>query len=89
MRHIQAELWAVFARKCETTPADEDPLEWMLLTNHPASNLEEARLLVFGYAQRWRIEEFHRAWKTGVCHVEEIPLRACDRYRSGARTTPN
>jgi hypothetical protein len=45
MRHIQAELWAVFARECETTPADEDPLEWMLLTNHPASDFEEARLI--------------------------------------------
>jgi hypothetical protein len=79
MRHIQAELWAVFARECETTPADEDPLEWMLLTNHPASNFEEARLVVFGYAQRWRIEEFHRAWKTGACRVEETQLRDRDR----------
>ena len=78
-RRIQADLWAVFARECRTTPAGEDPLEWMLLTNHPASTFANARLVVFGYTQRWRIEEFHRVWKTGACRVEETQLRDRDR----------
>ena len=26
---------------------------------------------VFGYAQRWRIEDFHRTWKSGTCRVEK------------------
>ena len=34
------------------------------------------RKVVFGYTQRWRIEDFHRAWKSGVCNVEDNQLRA-------------
>jgi hypothetical protein len=32
--------------------------------------------VVFGYTQRWRIEDFHRAWKRGICNVEDTRLRA-------------
>jgi len=31
---------------------------------------------VFSYAQRWRIEEFHKTWKSGACNVERCQLRA-------------
>jgi transposase-like protein len=51
-------------------------LDWLLLTNHPVSSLEEAARIVFGYAQRWRIEDFHKAWKSGVCNVEASQLQA-------------
>lgn len=50
-------------------------LDWMLLTNHPIETLEDVRAVVQGYEQRWRIEDFHRAWKSGVCRVEETQLR--------------
>jgi hypothetical protein len=69
---------AVLAR--EALPPDgEEPIEWLLLTTAPVETFEEARLVVFGYTQRWRIEDFHRAWKSGVCDVEETQLRGRNR----------
>ncbi len=40
------------------------------------ATLEQARLVIFGYTQRWRIEDFHRSWKSGACNVENTQLRA-------------
>lgn len=51
------------------------PLHWTLLTTVPVRSLQDALAVVEGYAMRWRIEEFHRAWKDGVCHVEDSQLR--------------
>jgi hypothetical protein len=67
-------LWALLA--CEKdTPADgSEPVEWMLLTNHTIQSRADAELVLFGYTQRWRIEQFHRTWKS-VCRVEETQLR--------------
>jgi hypothetical protein len=70
----QAPLWAVRAVEQGTTPAGEERIEWMLLTTHPVVSLEDAQLVLAGYATRWRIEEFHRIWKTGACRVEETQL---------------
>lgn len=61
-----------------TTPAGEKPLDWMLLTNAPIDSLADARDVVAGYSMRWRIEEFHRTWKTGMCDVECMQLRSRD-----------
>ena len=51
-------------------------LDWLLLTNHPVSEVDDAKMVVFGYTQRWRIEDFHRAWKSGICNVEDTQLHA-------------
>jgi hypothetical protein len=59
-----------------TTPAGEKPIRWILLTNVPIETLQEVRGVVTGYSMRWRIEEFHRAWKSGACRVEETQLRS-------------
>jgi len=77
-RHIHTDIWAVLAREVDSTPAGEEPIEWMLLTNHPAETFEDACRVVEGYSQRWRIEEFHPAWKSGACRVEEAQLRDRD-----------
>jgi hypothetical protein len=61
-----------------TTPPGEKPLDWTLLTNAPIESLSEARAIVAGYAMRWRIEEFHRTWKSGSCDVESTQLRSRD-----------
>jgi len=34
--------------------------------------------VVFGYQQRWRVEDFHRTWKSGACKVEETQLRTAE-----------
>lgn len=52
------------------------PVEWYLLTNRRADTLRQALEVVFAYRLRWRIEDFHRAWKAGVCDVERSQLRS-------------
>lgn len=76
-------LWAVQA--AESRPADRrTPLCWRLLTTRPVRTEEDACAVVFGYAQRWRVEEFHRAWKDGVCHVEDSELRSARAFQTWA-----
>lgn len=75
-RHFSKTLNVVLARERGTTPAGEKPIEWVLLTNRPVGTAAELEQIVFGYSQRWRIEEFHRAWKSGACRVEESQLRS-------------
>jgi hypothetical protein len=67
---------AIWVRESRTTPGSEKPIEWLLLTNYVVDSFEAAKLVVFGYAQRWRIEDFHKTWKSGVCDVESAQLRA-------------
>jgi hypothetical protein len=50
-------------------PANTPPLEWILLTNVPASDLACACERVDWYACRPVIEEYHKAQKTG-CGIE-------------------
>jgi hypothetical protein len=62
-------LWAVHA--VEERPAGKgEALEWLLLTSEAAPDLESAARVLHYYALRWRIEDFHKAWKSG-CGVEE------------------
>lgn len=70
------EVMAVWAREEGTCPANEKPVDWLLLTNVTVESIEDARLVVHGYAQRWRVEEFHKTWKSGACKVEQSQLRS-------------
>lgn len=56
-------------------PEGVEPVDWMLLTTHPVEGYDDAWAVIHGYTQRWRIEEFHRAWKSGTCKVEDSQLR--------------
>ena len=64
----------MLVREEGTTPRGEKPIQWLLLTNHPVRDKQEIRQVVFGYTMRWRIEEFHKTWKTGWCDVEQTQL---------------
>jgi hypothetical protein len=70
------EVTAVWAREEATTPDGEKPLDWLLFTNWPVQSFDDGLMVVRGYAQRWRVEEAHRAWKSGVCDVEQMQLRS-------------
>jgi len=61
-------LWVVAVRELEA-PAGAQPLEWFLLTNHPVQSAADALGVVEWYEQRWTIEEYHKAMKTG-CRIE-------------------
>jgi hypothetical protein len=73
-RMVAAPVRVVYAREERTTPGGEKPLEWMLITTAPVETFDDARRVIFGYTRRWRIEEFHKTWKS-TCRVEETQLR--------------
>jgi hypothetical protein len=60
------------------------PVHWILLTSVPMKNLQDIERVVQSYTLRWRVEEFHRTWKSGGCDVEEIQLRSADGIRKWA-----
>ncbi len=74
-RFREVQLTAVFALEAGTNPEDEEPIEWLLLTNRPVTSFEEAREVVRAYSLRWRVEAFHKTWKS-VCGAEENQLRS-------------
>lgn len=49
---------------------------WLLLTTAPIRTRDEVLQVVRGYTLRWRVEDFHRAWKQGLCCVEDTQLRS-------------
>lgn len=53
-----------------------EPLEWLLYTNVSVQTADDANAVVRGYAYRWRVEEFHRTWKSGTCNAEDMQLRS-------------
>jgi hypothetical protein len=68
----------VWAREEATTPAGEKPIDWLLLTTRPVDTFDQAKGVVDGYTQRWRIEDFHRVWKSSACRVEDSQLRSAE-----------
>jgi hypothetical protein len=56
-------------------PPGEPGLRWLLLTSEPVEGAEAVREVLHIYAQRWRVEEFHKAWKSGT-RVEHARLQA-------------
>lgn len=47
-----------------------EPLHWTLLTSEPIGTMDDARRCLDHYRQRWGVEEYHKALKTG-CRVEQ------------------
>jgi hypothetical protein len=70
-------LYAVLAKEVTACETDE-PIEWLLLTNLPVNNLEDAVEKVGWYRQRWKIERFHYVLKVG-CKIEELQLQTSER----------
>ncbi len=50
-------------------PVNAEPVRWVLLTSECVETVAEAQRIVDYYSQRWAIEEYHKALKTG-CRVE-------------------
>ncbi len=60
------------------TPQGRDPIHWKLLTNLPVDDLFAAIEKLEWYAQRWKIETFHKVMKSG-CQAEKSKLRTAER----------
>jgi hypothetical protein len=63
---------AVLARESQRRP---DRISWVLLTTRAIESRDDVEAVVRGYTLRWRIEDFHRAWKRGHCNVEKTQLQ--------------
>ena len=59
-------------------PADEDPLDWLLLTNLPVETAEQASETLSWYLCRWQIEVSFKVLKSG-CRVEQLQLETRER----------
>lgn len=61
----QLTLNAVFAQE-KNTVNEEASLCWLLLTSEPVETYKQAMKIIYIYTQRWRVEDYHKAWKTGA-----------------------
>ena len=60
--------WVVEAREIGA-PSGAEPVQWVLWTSLPVASFADAWRTLEYYEQRWVIEEFHKAIKTG-CRLE-------------------
>jgi hypothetical protein len=73
-------LYAIYANEIECK-ADEEPIQWLLLTSLPITCVDEAAEKIEWYRHRWKIERFHYVLKSG-CGVEELQLETVDRLQN-------
>jgi hypothetical protein len=59
------DLWAVHVREVDAPPGTQ-PLEWLLLSDLPAGNAQQAWELVDYYEHRPLIEDYHKGQKSGL-----------------------
>lgn len=72
-------VYALLVRE-DTPPEGVTPVEWILLTNVPVNQVEEALQRIEWYCQRWQIEIFHKILKSG-CRIEHRRLKNFDRLQ--------
>jgi len=77
-KHRYLTVWAVLAQEKGTTPRGEKPIQWLLLSNQPAQTAAQAQRFLDVYTHRWKIEEFHKTWKSGQCCVETTQLHTSE-----------
>jgi hypothetical protein len=69
--------WVIHVREVDA-PVGAEPLEWILLSNLPAENFEQACQLIDFYACRPLVEEYHKGLKTGM-GIEQLQFEHADR----------
>jgi hypothetical protein len=80
VRGVPLKVWAVRVWELNPPASVSEPLEWILLTNVPVENLEDALARIDWYTRRWIVEEYHKAMKTG-CGIETLEFRHTDRLQ--------
>jgi len=55
---------------------EKEKLCWILCTSEFVTSAEEARKIVRYYELRWRIEEFHKTWKSDGTEVEKLRMQS-------------
>jgi hypothetical protein len=69
-------LWAIWVHEPEP-PAGVEAIDWMLLSDLPVQNAQQAWERVQWYCRRWTIEEWHRVLKSG-CGVEQREFKTAE-----------
>jgi hypothetical protein len=59
-------------------PADDEPVEWLLVTTLPITSAEAVKAVIHKYTVRWMIEIVFRTLKSG-CRIEERRFETVDR----------
>lgn len=67
-------VYAVYATEIDG-PEGEIPLSWMLLTTEVVADVNIATTILRWYTYRWRVEEYHKIFKSG-CQSERYRLAA-------------
>lgn len=71
-------LYAVSCKEVKETDEDkiedESGLHWTLLTTEPVESAEQARKIVCYYEARWKVELFHKVWKSEGTQVESLKM---------------
>lgn len=62
-------------------PANEKPIEWVLLTSVNVTNLAEATQVIQWYICRWQIEIYFKILKSG-CKIEKLQLTNAKRFNA-------
>lgn len=81
VKHPIANLTVVRVREEGTTPQNEKPIEWTLMTNIEVSTYEDALKIVDYYLCRWQVELYFKVLKSG-CGVEKLYLQTKDRLEN-------
>ena len=76
-RYPTLELTVIHADEREA-PAGREPIRWRLLTDLAVDDLKAATGKLDWYAQRFKIETFHKVLKSG-CRAEQARLRTAER----------
>lgn len=68
---------ATYVVYCEELkpPKGSEPLRWVLLTTEPVTNAEQALTIVRYYEARWKVELFHKVWKSEGTNVEKLRMQ--------------
>lgn len=69
--------WMVVVEELDP-PAGVEPIKWVLCTSLSAETFDEAWKIIRWYENRWLVEEWHKALKTG-CRLESRQLQSVTR----------
>lgn len=76
-RYPELELTVLHATE-RGKPRGRKPIDWKLITDLPVTSRAAAIEKLHWYAQRWKIETFHKILKSG-CRAEQSKLRTAER----------
>ena len=72
--HLPRSLLLNFVEVTEPNPPDDEPpVLWRLVTTEPIETADQVAAIIDAYRQRWIVEEFFKAVKTG-CRYQQLQL---------------